>query len=383
MRFAYVMLSKCFILNDMEREKIIIRTSIIGIIGNILLVAAKAFIGILVGSIAIVVDAVNNLTDALSSTITIIGTKLSNKKPDKKHPLGHGRIEYVTSAIIAVIILSAGIIAIYESIMSLINKNVAEYTYVTIIIVSIAILVKIALGIYFTYVGKKVHSEALKASGKDALFDALLSFGTLVSVIVMMIWKVSIEGYVGIVIGLFIIKGGIGVMAESISSIIGRRVDKETALGVKSIVLSFEDVKGAYDLIINDYGVNKATGSIHIEVNDDMKAKDIHALSRKIAEAVYLKYHIILTVGVYASNEYNDEISAIRHDIKEILKNYPDVIQMHGFYVDTEIKSVSFDIIISFDEKNPNDIRNRIFMDISSLHPDYDYFIVIDQDITD
>ena len=367
----------------MSREKTIIRTSIIGILGNILLVTAKAIIGILVHSIAIILDAVNNLTDALSSTITIIGTKLANKKPDKKHPFGHGRVEYITSAIIAIIVFAAGGAAIYESILVLINNDKPDHSYISIIIVSIAIVIKIALGVFFINVGKKVNSEALKASGKDALFDAILSFGTLVSVIVFMIWGVAIEGYVGIIIGLFILKGGFEIMRDSLSLIIGKRVPKETSLGVKNIVLSFPEVKGAYDLIINDYGVDKSTGSIHIEVDDNLTAKEIHPLTRRISEAVFLKYHIILTVGIYASNTYDEEIIKIRKDIKEVLKEFPQVTQMHGFYVDQDNKSISFDIIISYDEKNPNEIRNQIFERISALHPEYNYFIVLDKDITD
>ena len=367
----------------MNREKVIIRTSIIGILGNILLVTAKAIIGILVHSIAIILDALNNLTDAMSSTITIIGTKLSNRKPDKKHPFGHGRIEYITSAIIAVIILAAGGIAIYESIQTLIKGDKPDHNYVSIIIVSIAIVVKIALGLYFMHMGKKVNSEALKASGKDALFDALLSTGTLISVIVFIASGVAIEGYVGIVIGIFILKGGFEILKDSFSLLIGRRVDKETSLGIKSIVLSFPEVKGAYDLIINDYGVESFTGSIHIEVDDNLTAKEIHTLSRKISEAVYLKYNMIMTVGIYASNNYDEKITTIRKDIKEIIKEYPMVQQMHGFYVDQERMTISFDIIISFEEKNPNNIRNEIFEKIATLHPEYNYYIVLDKDITD
>ena len=185
----------------MNRVKKIIKTSVIGILTNILLVIAKAIIGLLVNSIAIIIDAVNNLTDAMSSVITIVGTHLSSKRPNKKHPFGYGRIEYITSAIISVIILSAGAMAIYQAIQNLINKDVAEYTYVTIIIVSLAIVVKIFLGLYFVKVGKSVTSESLIASGKDALFDALLSFGTLIGVL-------AGNMFLGMVIGI-----GVGIIA--------------------------------------------------------------------------------------------------------------------------------------------------------------------------
>ena len=285
----------------MNREKKIVQTSIIGIVGNILLVAAKAFIGFLAGSISIITDAVNNLTDALSSIITIIGTKLANKKPDRKHPYGHGRVEYLTSMVIAIIILFAGLTAIIESVKSLINQETVNHSYISIIVVSIAIAVKIFLGLYFKFVGKKVSSEVLKASGTDALFDALLSSATLIGIIVSMSWSVNIEGYLGIVIGLFILKSGFSILRQGFSSVIGERSDKEMTDGLKELVCSFPEVKGAYDLILNDYGPNRSIGSIHIEVRDDLTAKEIHPLTRKISTAAYVKYGVILTVGIYAS----------------------------------------------------------------------------------
>ncbi|MBO4682779.1 MAG: cation diffusion facilitator family transporter, partial [Bacilli bacterium] len=175
--------------NDLKaREKGIARTSIVGIVGNFILVATKATIGFIAGSVSIIMDAVNNLTDSLSSIITIIGTKLSGKKPDKKHPFGHGRIEYITSAIVGIIILVAGITAIYESILSIVdhfqNGTMADYSIVSLIIIGVAVFIKLSLGIFFRLQGKKYDSDVLKASGVDALFDVLLSLGTLVGAIV-------------------------------------------------------------------------------------------------------------------------------------------------------------------------------------------------------
>ena len=367
----------------MNREKKIIRTSVVGITGNLLLVGAKATIGFNAGSVSIILDAVNNLTDMLSSVITIIGTKLSNKKPDKKHPYGHGRIEYLTSLIIAVIILVAGGSAIYESILSLINGNTANYSDISLIIISIAILVKVALGLYYRKVAKEVNSDALKGSGIDALFDAILSTATLVGAIVARYANVYIEGYLGIVIGLFIIKSGIEILSGAVSNIIGERTSNDVALAIKQTVNSFPEVIGSYDLILNNYGPNRAIGSIHIEVDDKLTAKEIHPLSRKIAQEVYLKFGVILTVGIYASNNSNPEIKEIRKDVFDLLKEYPSIKQIHGFYVDEEQKTVSFDILISFDEENPEELRNTITKHIKEHHPSYNYYVVIDNDYSD
>ena len=181
-----------------NRSKKIIQTSIIGIITNLGLVAVKAVVGLFANSISIIMDAINNLSDALSSVITIVGTKLSQKKPDAKHPYGHGRVEYITSLIISIIILIAGSVAIVESVLNIIKPAEVNFSIYSVILIGIAVLVKIALGLFFRYRGKKLNSEALKGSGLDALFDALLSLATLVSIVVFLIWKVNIEGYIGV-----------------------------------------------------------------------------------------------------------------------------------------------------------------------------------------
>ena len=367
----------------MNREKKIIQTSIIGIIGNILLVGAKATIGLIAGSIAIVTDALNNLTDALSSIITIIGTKLAGKKPDKKHPFGHGRVEYITSAIISIIIIVAGVAAIYESIKSLINHEKASYNIYSIIIVSLAIAMKIFLGLYFRYVAKKVKSDVLKASGTDALLDSILSASTLVAVIVSLIWGVNIEGYLGIAIGLFIIRTGIEILRDGLSAIIGERTDQEIINGIKALVCSFSEVKGAYDLILNNYGPNKSIGSIHIEVRDDLTAKEIHPLSRAIQAAAYKEFGVILTVGIYARNEKSEVVKEIKSNINEILKGYEGVKQMHGFYLDESTLAGSFDLIFDYKIDNPHQIVEEITAKLKEKHPEYEYYIVIDNDFTE
>lgn len=367
----------------MNREKTIIRTSFVGILANVLLVVGKAIIGLIASSIAIILDAINNLTDAISSVVTIIGTKLSNKKPDAKHPYGHGRIEYITSVIIAAIILFAGVTAIKESITALIEGKEATYSYVSIIIIGIAIVVKVALGIFFRIMAKKTNSDALKGSGIDALFDALLSLGTLAAIVVSLIWHVNIEGYIGIVIGLFILKSGIDLLISGFSDLIGKRASPELTRGIKSLVASHEHVLGVYDIILNSYGPQRIIGSLHIEVDEGLTAKDIHPLTRKISEEVYVKYGVILTVGIYAKNGKESEAYQMRQKLQEIVAKYPEIKQYHGFYYDVDRNSVTFDLVIGFECKNPNYIRNLVFEEMKEAYPLPDYFIVIDQDFSD
>ena len=366
-----------------DRSKKIIQTSIIGIITNLGLVVMKALVGFFANSISIIMDALNNLSDVLSSLITVIGTKLSQKKPDAKHPYGHGRIEYVTSLVIGFIILFAAGLAIYQSIMSIITPRDVKFDVLTVVLISIAVLVKIALGLFFRKQGKKYNSEALKGSGIDALFDALLSFATLVSIVVFLIWQVNIEGYIGIIIGLFMLRSGIGVLRTSLSSIIGERTSKETSEAIKKLVCQNPQVLGAYDLIVNNYGPERGIGSIHIEVDDKLTAKEIHPLTRSIAKQVYEQFGIIMTIGIYASNSSDSEINKIKDAIRNELFSHPTIKQMHGFYCNQELKDVSFDVIVDFEDKNASGLIEEIKKNLGEKFPDYHFSVVEDKDFSD
>ena len=370
----------------MNREKTIIRTSIIGILANILLVGFKAFVGFIAGSISIVMDALNNLTDALSSIITIIGTKLSNKKPDRKHPFGHGRVEYITSTIIAVLILFAGGLAIYESIVSIVEyftsgeKTLPSFAWYSLVIIGVAILVKVGIGIFYKIQGKKVNSEALKASGTDALFDAILSTATLVGAIFAVTLHWYVEGYLGIIIGLFIIKSGIDVLRESFSSIIGERHDPEETKNMLADISSVPGVKGAYDLIIHSYGPNKYVGSVHIGVEGNLSAKEIQIIERNIAALMASKYNMFMTVGIYADNVDGKLSKEIRSKIQEFMKNNQNILQMHGFFVDEIQKFCNFDLVFSFNEKEPEQRIEEIRKALEEAYPDMTFYIQLDRD---
>ncbi|MBE6134153.1 MAG: cation transporter [Erysipelotrichaceae bacterium] len=371
--------------NDLKaREKGIARTSLIGILGNVILVGIKATIGFIAGSISIIMDAVNNLTDALSSIITIIGTKLSGKKPDKKHPFGHGRIEYITSAVIGIIILIAGITAIYESILSIIdhfkNGTMADYSTISLIIIGIAILIKASLGIFFKIQGKKYESDALKASGTDALFDVLLSLGTLVGALVSRFANFYVEGYIGIVIGLFILRSGFEVIRGAVTYIIGSKFDEELANEIKLAISQVKGVHGVYDLILNNYGYNRYIGSVHVGVKDDLTAKEIQEIERAITYLMYTKYNTIMTTGIYAENTSSEIARKIKEDAIKIIQQYPNITQLHGFYIDETRNLINFDLVISFDEKDTDGLVKKVTDELNNKYEDYTFFVNVDRD---
>ncbi len=367
--------------NQNDRDRIIIRTSFVGIIANILLATFKAVIGILTNSIAITLDAVNNLSDALSSVVTIIGTKLAGKQPDKKHPLGYGRIEYITTMIIAAIVLYAGITSMTESIDKIINPEEADYSTISLIIIGAAIVVKVVLGRYVKYVGEKVNSGSLIASGTDALFDAVLSTSVLISALIFIAWGVSLEAYVGAIISVFIIKSGIEMIRDAVDEILGKRADKELTDGIKATICEDENVLGAYDLIIHNYGPDRMIGSVHIEVPGDMDAVQLDAIERDIAKRVFMKHGVIIAgVGIYA-NDASDDIQSMRSEITRIVMSHEEVLQMHGFKVDREKMLINLDIIIDYDIKEREPLYAEICGEIQKAYPEYRLELVLDIDI--
>ena len=367
-----------------NREKVVIKTSIISILSNIVLAGFKAFIGLLANSIAIISDAVNNLSDALSSIITIIGTKLAGRKPNKKHPYGYGRIEYITSLIVSAIVLYAGITALIEAIKKIIHSEVSDYSYVTLIILIAGIIVKFILGLYVKKKGKSVNSDALVASGTDAFNDAILSISVLASAVIYMVFNISLEAYVGVLLSLVIIKSGIELIKESVDNMLGIRVESSLSRQIKKDVASVEGVDGAFDLVLNDYGPDMYLGSIHIEVKDTLTVSEVDKISRVITKKILDKYGVILhTVGIYSVNTKDKNAIKVRKDIKDIVFSNEGVKEMHGFYIDEADKSISFDIIIDFNTKNAEEVYAKIYDEVQTQYKYYKLSITLDIDISD
>jgi len=367
-----------------SREKTIIRTSIISIIANIVLAGFKAFVGLLSNSIAIISDAVNNTSDALSSIITIAGTKLAGKAPDKKHPYGYGRIEYITSSIISCIVLYAGLTSLVESVKKIIHPEPADYSIITLIILISGIVVKFILGLFVKKKGKDVNSDSLVASGSDAFNDAILSISVLISAIVYMVFKISLEAYVGAVLSVFIIKSGLELVKESVDNILGVRIESDLANNIKMEIIKEPDVQGAFDLILNNYGPDKYLGSVHIEVSDTMTVAEVDKISRKITKSIFEKYGVILhTIGVYSVNTQDEKTAKIQKDIHDIVFSHNGILQMHGFYLDETEKIISFDIIIDFSIKNRQELYKTIYDEIQQKFTGYKVNIALDVDISD
>ena len=371
-----------------SRERQIIRTSWVGVATNILLSGFKAVVGLLSNSIAIVLDAINNLSDAFSATVTIIGMKLAGKPADKEHPFGHGRAEYFTAVVISVVIIIAGGSSFIESIKKMMNPEPSEYTYLTLAVLVVAILAKIFLGRYVKNVGNEVNSESLTATGADALFDALVTGATLISAIMSMLLGdkmsgIPMDGILGGLISLIIIRAGYNMLMNPVNELMGERIPAGIAKAIKADICKISPVLGAYDLQLHNYGPEHMVGALNIAIPEEMTAEQIHFLSQKIKREIYNKYGVLLIIGIYAVITGNKEIVQMQDAVSALASSMPGVLQVHGMFIDTVGKHISFDIVIDFSVKDIAGLKKDITSAVQERWPGYSVQINIDKDWCD
>ena len=360
------------------RNTVIVRASVFGIIGNVVLAALKALLGVAAHSMAMVMDAVNSLSDALACVITLAGTKLSAKKPDKRHPLGYGRVEYLSSMIIAVLVLNAGITALVRSIKGILNPVTPEYSVWALVVIAVSIAGKLVLGRYLKRTGKQAESGALTAAAEEAMHDSLLSAAVLACALLFLLTGINLEAWVSVVISAFIIKSGIEMVLESGGDILGGRFDSELMRSIRQTVREDDEVLGAYDLILHSYGANRLLGSIHVAVAASMTAPQISRMSRRITERVLAKHGVILEgISVIASDPAYDDM---RDQIIQILLRHDGIVNVHGFYADEERKLAGFDLVLDYGMKNRQEVYHAICEEVSAAFPDYPMQINADVD---
>lgn len=368
----------------MDRTKEIVKVSITGIVANTLLAAVKVVIGSISGSVAIRVDGINNLGDALSSVITIVGAKLSVKEPDRKHPFGYGRIENVASLFIGLLIIFAGLTAARDSIVRMLHPAASDYSTPAIVAICIALVIKIASGLYIKRKGKALESEALMVSGKDALNDSMMSAATIVSALLYILKGINIEVYVGIVIAALVIKTGVEAVRDTVSIILGERVSTGLIEEVRSSIMSFPEVMDVYDIALHSYGSARMIGSAHIEIPEELKAAWIDNLQRAISRKVYEDTGVeMMGVSVYAVNSRNTVAADIRKNIGTIIADFSEVISMHGLYLDLADGAIKFDVVTDFSVRDRSGLSRRIAERVAKEYPEYEIEVNVDYALTD
>lgn len=363
---------------DKSRYAQVVQYSLIGIVANLLLAGLKVAAGLLAGSIAVVLDGVNSLSDVFSSTATIIGEKIANMRPSRKHPYGYGRVEYVTSIVIGAVVLAAGAVSIYESVAKIASPSAPDFSTLTLSVLVVAMLAKVAIGIAFVRKGRAINSQPLRASGVDAAYDAVLTFGALVSALICLIWGIDLDGWVGLVISVFVVKAGFDIVRDAVASIIGERPSEECVARIRALIAEHEGVLGVYDLMLDTFGPERTMGACRIEVRDDMLASEIHELTRHISEDLDRECRTQLILGIYAANSTGD-FADIHRKLNELVDHHPEILQVHGFYVDEDTNHIDFDLVIDFDH-DADELKKHILDEMKSFYPDYTYNVITDLD---
>ncbi len=362
------------------RNKLIQFAGTAGIAANVLFAVVKVVIGIVSNSVSVLSDAINNLTDAVSSVITLIGLRLSRRPPDYKHPLGYGRLEYLSGMIISAIVLVAGIEFLRTSGERILNPQAVSFSIVQLVVLAISVVGKFFLFKLNVTIGKKADSAALMASGNDALSDVLVSTLMIISAIVSKFTGWMIDGYVGVIISVFILYTGIKLIRNTVSSILGERASKELATAIKAEVLKFEPIMGAYDLILHNYGPTTRLGSLNLEIPDYVTVERTYATMMSAQADIYEKYNIYFTFGLYSVNTYDESIKRMRNRVSEIVKGTPHAISLHAFNDDKDKKLIRFDVIVDFDVRDYEGFRKEIIARLKQEYPGYDVLINIDLD---
>lgn len=366
-----------------NRQDEIIRTGYIGIGTNLVTAAFKAVVGVVSGSMAIVLDAVNNTADALSSLITIVGVKLAGRPADDKHPFGYGRIEYFTAIIISAMILFAGITSLVESVKGIINPAEQEYTTVGLCIIAAAVVVKFFLGVYTKRKGQEFSSDSLISSGTESLMDCIVSVATIVSAILMLLFGWNIDSWLAAAISCLIIKAGVEMLMSPVNELLGKRNDPELIASIKSKVRKVEGVRGVYDVVLHDYGPEQKIGALHVEVDDNICANDFHKITRSIQNIMRHEYGIFTTVGFYAHHPDGTPAAMEEAKVREHVMGLDGVLGMHGFHVDHTERVLSFDIVYSFRLSHPITLRNDVKEWLQADYAGYDIYIGLDRNFSE
>ena len=357
--------------------------SFVGIFTNTFLFLIKFAFGLFSNSIVIIIDAFNNLSDFLSSIISLIGFKLALKPPDKAHPFGHGRIEYVTGLIIAFIILLAGIEFLKSTIYKIFNPSPLYFSILTITILLITILIKLWLYLFNKKLSKIVNSKALLAAAIDCKNDMLITFVTVISLLLFKFFGLNLDSYLGIILSLFLLYSGYLLAKETLSPILGEAVDGALAQKLKNIALSFKEVLGVHDIIVHNYGINTNMASLHAEVSSSLDLNTAHEIADKIENKVKNDLSIFLTVHIDPIDINDKRLKALIDILKGIFSSYDYNIQSHDHrLVDSEnYTNFIFDLVLPFDfpKNSQKELLIKIKQNISNLDKKYNCIINIEQ----
>lgn len=384
----YKLLVKLFIKDNERVEDVKVRSKygilsgIVGIVTNLILCAIKILTGVLSGSVSLLADGINNLSDAGSSIVTLVGFKLSALPPDEKHPFGHERIEYISGMIVAMIILLIGFTLLTESIDKIINPSAIEVNSYLYLVISIGVILKLWLSLFNRKMAKEINSPTIQAASLDSLNDTISTLAVLIGIIVYQLFNLNIDGYIGIFVSLFIFKAGYEIIKETSALLIGTAPSEEDVNFVTEKILSYENVLGIHDLVFHMYGSNRKFITVHCEVDADVNILISHDMMDVIENDFKKLYNIDLVIHMDPVDISNPETVALREMIQELLNDYDPKLKMHDFRVVYGVSHTNliFDVVIPFKyQLTPNQLKEEIKELVKQKNEKYEVVITVDQ----
>lgn len=364
-----------------ERSKIIKRATDTGIALNLILGSGKIIIGIITSSLAFLSDGANNLSDSISSFVTRIGYKASKRRPTKAHPMGYGRIEYLSALFVSLLVVLTGFSFLKNSIEAFKTPARVVITPLIVTLLFVTVVIKVALFFYYRKEALKSRSLALKASSKDSLSDAVISLMTIITSVISTLWNINLDAACGIVVSLFIMWTGLESIMETSDTILGKRPTKEEVERIRAIIKEYPPLTGGYDIRIHSYGPESSVGTIDVEVPFNVTAEEISEAMEKAKKRLSDEMGIIFTFGINAENQDDERVKEMMDKtLKCIQLAYSDVIGIHGFHVHFEEKRIEFDVVVSFSLKDWDSFRKNLTGLLELVFPDYTVSFNIDPD---
>lgn len=382
------LLSKIFIRNRADTSSPEVRSTygtlcgIMGIILNIVLFGIKLLAGLLSGAISIMADAFNNLTDAGSSVITLIGFRMSGQKPDKDHPFGHGRIEYISGLIVSMLIILVGFELGKTSLEKIITPEPVEFSIVALIILICSVIVKAYMAFYNFSIGKKIASAAMRATAQDSLNDCIATGAVLICLVISRFTDFNIDAYCGLAVSGFILFSGLRAVKETMDPLLGTPPSEEFIKEIEGIVYSYEGVEGIHDLIVHDYGPGRTMISLHAEVPANADLLETHDMIDNIEKELREKLNCdaVIHMDPIATN---DELTlSVREKVAALVTCIDSSLTIHDFRMVTgpTHTNIIFDVVIPYDlKKSDEEIRGNIETIVKSIDPNYFSVVNIDK----
>jgi cation diffusion facilitator family transporter len=356
--------------------------SVVGIVCNIILFGIKVGIGLFINSISVMADAFNNLSDAASSIIGLVGVKLAERPADKEHPFGHGRFEYIAALAVSFLILQVGLSCLKSAFSKVLNPEVVGFSWVIVIILGISVLLKIWLSFFNKNLGNRINSSVMKATAADALGDVLITTATILSIVIGKLTGFAIDGWMGLIVSVFVLIAGVNIAKETLEPLLGEAVDREVYNTITSKVESYEGIIGSHDLIVHNYGPSHTMATIHAEVRNDINLEEAHETIDLIERDILRELSIFLVIHMDPVEVNDRKVLDKKKMIVDVIHQIEPKANIHDFRIVNGEHQINliFDLVVpySYNEKQEKDLLEKINEELQKLDARYQTVITIE-----